>query len=126
MTSGLVQLGLIDGPVDEAIEKGTYKTFYMHKTGHYLGLDVHDVGKYKSGDAWRPLEEGMVITIEPGLYVAEDCETVAPTWRGIGVRIEDDVLVTADGHEVLSEAAPKLVADLERIVGSAASAVTAR
>ena len=120
MTSGLVQLGLLEGPVDEAIEKGTYRTFYMHKTGHYLGMDVHDVGKYKTGDEWRPLEEGMVVTIEPGLYIAADCESVAPQWRGIGVRIEDDVLVTADGHEVLSDAAPKHVADLERIVGSAA------
>lgn len=121
LTAGLVQLGLLTGPVDEAIENGSYKTFYMHKTGHYLGMDVHDVGKYKTGKEWRPLEEGMVITIEPGLYVAEDCESVGPMWRGIGVRIEDDVLVTADGHEVLSASAPKLVADLERIVGSAAA-----
>lgn len=126
LTSGLVQLGLLPGTVDDAIEHGTYKTFYMHKTGHYLGMDVHDVGNYKSGDTWRPLEEGMVITIEPGLYIAADCETVGPAWRGIGVRIEDDVLVTADGHEVLSSAAPKHVADLERIVGSAAVSSVAR
>lgn len=122
LTEGLVELGLLEGPVAAAVESGAYKTFYMHKTGHYLGIDVHDVGKYKTGKDWRPLEAGMVITIEPGLYIAEDCESVGPQWRGIGVRIEDDVLVTADGHEVLSKDAPKLVADLERIVGSAAGA----
>lgn len=122
MTEGLVRLGLLEGPVDRAIDDATYRKFFMHKTGHYLGMDVHDVGKYKSGDAWRPLEEGMVVTIEPGLYIAEDCEDVEAAWRGIGVRIEDDVLVTADGHEVLSAAAPKHVADIERIVGSEAAA----
>lgn len=121
LTAGLIQLGLLEGPLDEAIANGTYKTFYMHKTGHYLGLDVHDVGKYKTGKRWRPLEPGMVITIEPGLYIAADCESVGAAWRGIGVRIEDDVLVTADGHEVLSAAAPKTVADIERIVGTSAA-----
>ncbi|MCC6743997.1 MAG: M24 family metallopeptidase, partial [Acidobacteria bacterium] len=98
------------------------KAFYMHKTGHYLGMDVHDVGKYKTAGQWRTLEPSMVITIEPGLYIAEDCESVGPQWRGIGVRIEDDVLVTTDGHEVLSAGAPKLVADIERIVGTSAGA----
>lgn len=122
LTEGLVELGLLEGPVDEAIENGKYKAFYMHKTGHYLGMDVHDVGKYKTAGQWRTLEPSMVITIEPGLYIAEDCESVGPQWRGIGVRIEDDVLVTTDGHEVLSAGAPKLVADIERIVGTSAGA----
>ena len=118
LTAGLVRLGLLEGPVDEAIANATYRKFYMHKTGHYLGLDVHDVGKYKDGEVWRALAPGMVVTVEPGLYIAEDCEDVAPEWRGIGVRIEDDVLVTATGNEVLSAAAPKAVADIERLVGS--------
>jgi Xaa-Pro aminopeptidase len=121
LATGLVRLGLLDGPVETAIDEGTYKKFYMHKTGHYLGMDVHDVGSYRDGDAWRKLEPGMVMTIEPGLYIAEDCDEVEPRWRGIGVRIEDDVLVTAGGCEVLTSDAPKTVDEIEKLVGAAAT-----
>ncbi len=124
LTTGLVRLGLLDGPVDKLIEDGAFRAFYMHKTGHYLGLDVHDVGKYRDGEEWRPLAPGMVVTVEPGLYIAEDCPDVEPRWRGIGVRIEDDVLITASGNEVLSAGAPKAVAEIEQLVGSAATAAS--
>ena len=90
----------------------------MHRIGHWLGMDVHDVGDYKIKDEWRLLEQGMVLTIEPGLYIPDDCETVDKQWRGIGIRIEDDVLVTKDGHEVLTLAAPKSIADIEALMGS--------
>jgi Xaa-Pro aminopeptidase len=119
IAEGLVRLGLIEGPVETAIEEGTYKKFYMHKTGHYLGMDVHDVGKYREGEDWRALAAGMVMTIEPGIYIAEDCEEVEARWRGIGVRIEDDVLVTEAGNEVLTAAVPKTIEEIEAIVGSA-------
>ncbi len=113
ITEGLVKLGLIEGPVDRAIKENLYRPFYMHKTSHYIGMDVHDVGPYFEGKQPRPLSEGVVITIEPGIYIAEDAE-VPEEFRGIGVRIEDDVLVTSDGHEVLSAEVPKSVADVER------------
>ncbi len=122
IADGLVRLGLLEGPVEKVIEAETYKKFYMHKTGHYLGMDVHDVGKYRQGEEWRPLAAGMVMTVEPGIYIAEDCPDVDERWRGIGVRIEDDVLITETGHEVLSAGAPKTVQDLESIVGTAATA----
>jgi Xaa-Pro aminopeptidase len=121
LTEGLVRLGLLEGPVERAIEQSTFKKFYMHKTGHYLGMDVHDVGKYRENEEWRKLAPGMVMTIEPGLYIAEDCEDVDERWRGIGVRIEDDILVTDSGHEVLTAAAPKTVEEIERAVGSEAT-----
>ncbi|MCW5790852.1 MAG: aminopeptidase P N-terminal domain-containing protein [Polyangiaceae bacterium] len=112
ITRGLVQLGLIEGPVSEAIEELRYRPYYMHKTSHYLGMDVHDVGPYFEGGKPRPLQAGVVITVEPGIYIAE--ESAAPeAYRGIGVRIEDDVLVTDQGHRVLSAAIPKTVADVE-------------
>ncbi|MCB1658358.1 MAG: M24 family metallopeptidase, partial [Pseudomonadales bacterium] len=88
----------------------------MHRTGHWLGMDVHDVGDYKVADEWRQLEAGMVLTIEPGLYIAPDNHKVAAKWRGIGIRIEDDVLVTKTGHEVLTDAAPKSVIDIEQLM----------
>jgi Xaa-Pro aminopeptidase len=122
IAAGLVRLGLLEGPAEKAIEAGTYKKFFMHKTGHYLGMDVHDVGRYRDGDQWRKLAPGMVQTVEPGIYIAADCEDVEPRWRGIGVRIEDDVLITESGHEVLTKDAPKAVDEIERIVGSAAAA----
>jgi len=100
LTTGLVKLGLLEGNIDKLIEDETYKQFYMHRIGHWLGMDVHDVGDYKINDEWRLLEPGMVLTIEPGLYIPENCETVDKKWRGIGIRIEDDVVVTQDGHEV--------------------------
>ena len=116
LTGGLIELGLLTGSVDEAIESESYKRFYMHKTSHWLGLDVHDVGRYKlKGGAARPLEPGMVITIEPGLYVAHDDETVPEAFRGIGIRIEDDMLVTEGGNENLTVDIPKRIEDVEAL-----------
>ncbi|HEY9825911.1 MAG TPA: aminopeptidase P N-terminal domain-containing protein [Stenomitos sp.] len=114
LTTGLVELGLLVGDIDTLIQEEMYKPFYMHRTGHWLGLDVHDVGPYKIGkETWQPLQPGNVVTVEPGLYVspdiqlAEDQPLVPECWRGIGIRIEDDVLVTDTGHEVLTAAVPK-------------------
>jgi Xaa-Pro aminopeptidase len=115
LTQGLVDLGLLSGDVDELISKESYKPFYMHKTGHWLGLDVHDVGAYKIKGEWRVLQSGMVLTVEPGLYIAPDDTNVDEKWRGIGIRIEDDILVTDTGHQVLSENVPKSVADIEAL-----------
>lgn len=120
LTAGLVELGLLEGKVPKLIKDEAYKTFYMHRTGHWLGMDVHDVGAYKRGGKWRALEPGMVLTVEPGLYIAPECEEVDPRFRGIGVRIEDDVLVTPDGCEVLTAGAPKSVADIEAFMAEAA------
>ncbi|HKK22316.1 MAG TPA: Xaa-Pro aminopeptidase [Pseudohaliea sp.] len=106
ITEGLVDLGLLRGRVSKLIQDGAYRDFYMHRAGHWLGLDVHDVGDYRVGGAWRLLEPGMVMTMEPGIYVAPDNTRVAKKWRGIGIRIEDDVAITADGPEVLSAAVP--------------------
>ena len=116
LVTGLVDLGLLKGEVNELIEKGDYRRFYMHRTGHWIGLDVHDVGDYKIHDEWRVLEPGMVMTIEPGLYIAPDDETVAARWRGIGIRIEDDVAVTKSGHDVYTDAVPKDVREVEKLV----------
>jgi Xaa-Pro aminopeptidase len=91
----------------------------MHRTGHWLGLDVHDVGDYKVGEAWRLLEPGMVLTVEPGLYIAPGSKGVAKKWWGTGIRIEDDVLVTAEGPDVLSADAPKDPAEIERLMQAA-------
>jgi Xaa-Pro aminopeptidase len=116
LTEGLVKLGLLQGDVDTLIKDEKYKEFYMHRIGHWLGMDVHDVGDYKINDEWRLLQPGMVLTVEPGLYVQPDCLTVDPKWRGIGIRIEDDVLVTRQGHEVLTSTAPKTIAEIEAIM----------
>ncbi|HMU88632.1 MAG TPA: M24 family metallopeptidase, partial [Agitococcus sp.] len=116
LTQGLLDLGLLQGSLAGNIEQGTYREFYMHRTGHWLGMDVHDVGDYKIADEWRQLEAGMVLTVEPGLYISPDNERVAARWRGIGIRIEDDVLVTKTGHEVLTDAAPKSVIDIEQLM----------
>jgi len=116
LTTGLVDLGLLDGDIDKLIEQETYKQFYMHRIGHWLGMDVHDVGDYKVNDEWRLLEPGMVLTIEPGLYIPEDCQAVDKKWRGIGIRIEDDVLVTKDGHEVMTHAVPKEIDEIEKLM----------
>ncbi|HTJ44278.1 MAG TPA: Xaa-Pro aminopeptidase [Kofleriaceae bacterium] len=114
LTEGMIELRLLEGSVDDRVTDLAYKKFYMHGTSHWLGLDVHDVGAYTDRGTARPLEPGMVVTVEPGLYIAIDAH--APDeLRGIGVRIEDDVLVTADGHENLTSACPKEVADLERL-----------
>lgn len=114
LTSGLVDLGLLVGEIDELIEKETYKTFYMHGTGHWLGLDVHDSGMYRLGEeVWQTFQPNQVITVEPGIYIgsgtqpAEGQPEIDPRWRGIGVRIEDDVLVTSSGSEVLTAGVPK-------------------
>ncbi len=117
LAEGLVALGLIKGRAATVIKKGRYRKFYVHRTGHWLGMDVHDVGDYKIGGAWRVFEPGMVMTVEPGLYVAAGDKQVARKWWNIGIRIEDDVLVTRNGHKVLTAGAPKSVADIEAIVG---------
>lgn len=116
LTEGLVELGLLTGPVDKAIEEESYKEFYMHRTGHWLGMDVHDVGDYKIDGQWRLLEPGMVLTVEPGIYISPDNLNVDAKWRGIGVRIEDDVLVTKTGFENLTAAVPKAINDIERLM----------
>lgn len=102
ITKGLKKLGLIEGTLPKLIKDGAYREFFMHKTGHWLGMDVHDVGDYKVGDEWRLLENGMVTTVEPGIYIP-DSRKVPARWRGIGVRIEDDVAVTNKGPDVLSK-----------------------
>lgn len=112
LTRGMLDLGLLTGSFDEALEKETYKRFYMHRTGHWLGLDVHDAGSYRQAGKWRPLEPGMVLTVEPGCYIRR-ADDVPERYAGIGVRIEDDVLVTPEGCEVLTRDAPKVVAEVE-------------
>jgi Xaa-Pro aminopeptidase len=118
LTEGLLSLGLLKGTLKSALASGAYKKFYMHKTGHWLGLDVHDVGEYKLAGEFRELEPGMVFTIEPGLYIAPGTKGVAAKWQGIGIRIEDDVLVTAGGHEVLTEGVPKAVEEVEAVLAA--------
>ena len=116
LTKGLIKLGLIKGSLARSIKDGAYKTFYMHRTGHWLGLDVHDVGDYKVHGEWRELEPGMVMTVEPGLYVAAGSKGVARKWWNIGIRIEDDVLITKEGNEVLSRALPKSTEEIEALM----------
>jgi len=116
LTQGLVKLGLLKGCVSELIKNEAYKQFYMHRIGHWLGMDVHDVGDYKVDGQWRLLEAGMVLTIEPGLYIPADCKTVDKQWRGIGIRIEDDVLVTQQGHRVLTDTVPKEMSQIEDLM----------
>ena len=116
ITKGLVKLGLLKGNVKKLIKDEKYKQFYMHRIGHWLGMDVHDVGDYKFHQEWRKLQPGMVLTIEPGLYIPENCKTVEEKWRGMGIRIEDDVLVTKTGHEILTAGAPKTIADIETLM----------
>ena len=111
-----MDLGLCSGTPEEAIATGDYKRFYMHRTGHWLGLDVHDVGEYKSGAEWRRLEPGMTLTVEPGCYI-RPAQGIPEHFWNIGVRIEDDVAVTPAGCEVLTAAAPKAVRDIESLVG---------
>jgi Xaa-Pro aminopeptidase len=113
LTEGLLRLGLLKGRLEKNIADGSYKRFYRHKTGHWLGLDVHDVGEYRLGGESRVLEPGMVFTIEPGLYVSADDKSVEARWRGIGIRIEDDVLITADGHRVLTDALARSADEIE-------------
>jgi Xaa-Pro aminopeptidase len=120
ITEGLVNLGLLQGSVEELIESGQYKKFYMHRTGHWMGLDVHDVGEYKISGEWRVFESGMVTTVEPGIYILDSLDDVPARYRGIGVRIEDDILVTRDGNEVLTSAIPKTVEEIESYMAESA------
>ena len=118
LVEGLIDLGALKGRVKRVIDQEKYKRFYMHRTGHWLGMDVHDVGSYRTGDEPRTLEPGMVMTVEPGLYIAPDDGKAPKRLRGIGIRIEDDVLITQSGCEVLTAAAPKSIEEIESIVGS--------
>ena len=118
LTQGLVDLGLLSGNVDELVESEAFRQFFMHGTGHWLGMDVHDVGAYKTGEEWRSYEVGMVVTVEPGLYVAPDDETVDAKWRGIGIRIEDDIVVTESGPLVLTKNVVKTVEEIEQLMAS--------
>lgn len=122
LAQGMKDLGLLAGDVAEIIETEAYRRFFMHRTGHWIGLDVHDVGDYKVHDEWRVLEPGMVLTVEPGIYVADDDDTVASKWRGIGIRIEDDVAVTRNGHDIFTSDVPKDVADIEKLMKQKRSA----
>jgi Xaa-Pro aminopeptidase len=116
LAQGLIDLGLLSGDIDGLIESEAYKPFYMHRTGHWLGLDVHDAGDYKTGEEWTPLAAGMTLTVEPGLYL-RPAPNVPECLRGIGVRIEDDVLVTTDGAEVYTNA-PRTIAEIEEVMSS--------
>jgi len=118
ITEGLVKLGLLKGSVATLIKREAYRPFYMHRVGHWLGLDVHDVGDYRVGGDWRLLEPGMVMTVEPGIYVAPSNTKVAKKWRGIGIRIEDDVVVTETGCEVLTTGVPKEIDDIEALMAN--------
>lgn len=116
LTAGLVELGILEGDLDTLVEEEAYRPFYMHRTGHWLGLDVHDVGDYKVGDTWRALEPGMALTIEPGLYIAAGAEGVDEKWWNIGIRIEDDVVITKDGCQVLTSGVPTDADAIERLM----------
>ena len=113
ITEGLLELGILRGCVEDLIEVKAYQPFYMHRVGHWLGLDVHDVGDYQRDGRWRDLQAGMVTTVEPGIYIAADNASVHERWRGIGIRIEDDVLIGERGPEVLTEQAPKTIEEIE-------------
>lgn len=116
LTQGLVDLGILEGDPGELVEREAYRPYYMHGTGHWLGMDVHDVGAYKVDGAWRALEPGMVVTVEPGLYLPAGLEGVGERYADIGIRIEDDVLVTEDGCEVMTGDTPKTVVDVEAVM----------
>jgi Xaa-Pro aminopeptidase len=119
LAQGLLDLKLLSGTLDAVLEKETYKRFYMHRTGHWLGLDVHDAGDYKRAGKWRALAPGMVLTVEPGLYIRA-AEDVPEHLRGIGIRIEDDVLVTDGDCDVITRETPKSIADIEALKRDAA------
>ncbi|MEO0367690.1 MAG: Xaa-Pro aminopeptidase [Pseudomonadota bacterium] len=117
ITEGLLDIGLLSGSLDEAIEKETYTQFYMHRTGHWIGMDVHDVGDYQIEDNWRELEAGMAFTVEPGIYVSP-ADNVDARWHNIGIRIEDDVLITAKGFENLTDSVVKSADDIEHLMAA--------
>ncbi|MGO1003851.1 aminopeptidase P N-terminal domain-containing protein [Lysobacter sp. CA196] len=116
LTEGLLRLGLLKGKLEKNLAEGHYKRFYRHKTGHWLGMDVHDVGEYRFDGESRLLEPGMVFTIEPGLYVSPDDSSVDPKWRGIGIRTEDDVLITKDDHQVLTDRLARSADEIEALM----------
>ena len=116
---GLRSAGLIDGNLRTLLKDGAYRPFFMHRTGHWLGMDVHDVGDYKIGDQWRLLEPGMTLTVEPGIYIPPGSKFAPKRWWGIGVRIEDDVLVTREGYDLLTPGLPRTAEEIEACVGSA-------
>lgn len=116
ITEGLVKINLLQGDIDKLIETKAYQKFYMHNVSHWMGIDVHDVGSYKVAGEWRELQPGFVLTIEPGIYISENTDGVAPEWWNIGIRIEDDVLVTETGHEVLTAAVPKTIEEIEALM----------
>jgi Xaa-Pro aminopeptidase len=116
ITQGLVKLGLLKGKVPSLIKDGAYRKFFMHRTGHWLGMDVHDVGDYKIGDQWRVLEPGMVMTVEPGVYIPAGTKGVAKRWWNIGIRIEDDVAVTREGNEVLTAGLARTPEQIEKLM----------
>jgi Xaa-Pro aminopeptidase len=120
LTEGMIELGILKGDVDELINDHTYTKYYMHRTGHWIGMDVHDVGDYKLDSEWRMLEPGMVLTVEPGLYMPAGTKGLPKKWWNIGIRIEDDVLVTKEGNEVLSKDAPKTAKEIEELMSNAA------
>jgi Xaa-Pro aminopeptidase len=115
LAQGMIDLKLLEGSVDGVIESEAYKRFYMHRTGHWMGLDVHDAGEYKAGEEWRVLEPGMVLTVEPGCYIRPGDDVPEAFWN-IGVRIEDDALLTATGCDIITAAAPKTIADIEALM----------
>ena len=120
LTEGMVSLGVLEGDPEELIKNKDYAKYYMHRTGHWLGMDVHDVGDYKLDGEWRMLEAGMVMTVEPGLYLPANSKDLPDHWQNIGVRIEDDVLVTKDGYDILSKDAPKTIDEIEELMADAA------
>jgi Xaa-Pro aminopeptidase len=116
--TGLVDLGLLAGNIEDLIATQAYRKFYMHNSGHWIGLDVHDLGSYKSANEYRALQPGMVLTVEPGIYISKHTDGVNAKWHSIGVRIEDDILVTESGCEVLTKDAPKEITEIEQIMRS--------
>ncbi|MFA5677327.1 MAG: Xaa-Pro aminopeptidase [Pseudomonas sp.] len=122
ITEGLLDLGLLQGELDDLIAQDAYRPFYMHRAGHWLGMDVHDVGEYRVGGVWRQLEPGMVMTVEPGIYIAPDNQNVPAQWRGIGIRIEDDVLVTREGLQILTGKVPRDADEIEALMAQARAA----
>jgi Xaa-Pro aminopeptidase len=115
LAQGFIDLKLCLGSVESVLETESYKQFYMHRTGHWLGMDVHDVGEYKIGEQWRPLQAGMVLTVEPGCYIRAGDNVPQSLWN-IGIRIEDDVLITTNGNEVFTQDAPKTVSAIEELM----------
>jgi Xaa-Pro aminopeptidase len=116
LVEGLLSLGLLNGSKEENIEKGLYSKFYMHRIGHWLGMDVHDVGAYKKDGDWRELEKGMVMTIEPGIYILDSLEDVDDKWKGIGVRIEDNIVINDSGNEFLTPDVPRTIEEVEQTI----------